>query len=251
MVFLLNNSLIVLFTEIIVILLYLFVNVIVMINHIEIRVNENVFLKDPDSSDLGEKMIEVGIDLIDEIGFEAFTFRKLAEKIGSTEASIYRYFENKHRFLIYLTCWYWRWLDYRLELATINVESAEERLKRAIVVLVKQVEEDSDFSHIDEVKLNRIIISESSKAYLNKMVDDENTEGFFLAYKGLVQQVSDIILEINPDYKYPHMLVSSVMEGAHFQRFYAQHLPRLTDVFEGEDSVTEFSIQTVLNAIKK
>lgn len=217
---------------------------------IEIRVNDRIYLKDPESSDLGRKMVESGIDLIDEIGFEAFTFKKLAIKIGSTEASIYRYFESKHRFLIYLTCWYWRWLDYRLVLATTNIDSAEERLKRAIKVLVDVVEEDSEFSHINEVKLNRIIISESSKAYLNKLVDKENKEGFFLAFKGLVERVSDIILEINPKYKYPHMLVSTIIEGAHHQRFFAEHLPRLTDVVEGEDSTTQFSMQTIFQAIQ-
>lgn len=221
-----------------------------MLNNIEIRVNEKIYLKDPESSELGRKMVESGIDLIDQIGFEAFTFKKLAVKIGSTEASIYRYFESKHRLLIYLTCWYWRWLDYRLVLATTNIDSAEERLKRAIKVLVDVVEEDSDFSHINEVKLNRIIISESSKAYLNKLVDKENKEGFFLAFKGLVERVSDIILEINPSYKYPHMLVSTIIEGAHHQRFFAEHLPRLTDVVKGEDAATQFSIQTIFKAIQ-
>ena len=221
-----------------------------MLTQIGIKVNDKVFLKDPESSDLGKSILEGSIDLIDEIGFEAFTFRKLAQRIGSTEASVYRYFESKQRLLIYLTCWYWRWLDYRLVLATTNIESAEERLTRALNTLVMQVEEDSDFSHINEVKLNRIIISDSSKAYLNKHVDEENKEGFFMDYKLLVQRVSDIILEINPEYKYSHMLISTVIEGAHLQRFFADHLPRLTDVIEGEDSVTEFSIQTVFNAIK-
>jgi AcrR family transcriptional regulator len=200
---------------------------------------------------LGRSIISVGIDLIDELGFEAFTFRKLSQKIGTTEASIYRYFESKQRLLIYLSSWYWRWVDYRLILAIANVDSAEERLKRAITLVVKQVEQDSNFSHIDEVKLNRIIISESSKAYLNKHVDDENKEGFFQDYKKLVGRISSIILEINPDYKYPHMLVSTVIEGAHLQRYFAQHLPRLTDVVAGEDSATEFSIQLVFTAILK
>lgn len=220
-----------------------------MLQNIEIRVNERIYLKDPESSELGRKMVEAGIALIDNIGFEAFTFKKLAVEIGSTEASIYRYFESKHRFLIYIACWYWRWLDYRLVLATTNIESPEERLKRAVQVLVDVVGVDSDFSHIDEVKLNRIIISESSKAYLNKLVDKENKEGFFLAYKTLVQRVSDIIIEVNPKYKYPHMLVSSIIEGAHHQRFFAEHLPRLTDVVDGEDAITQFSLQTIFNAI--
>ncbi len=221
-----------------------------MHTQIGIRVNDGVFLKDPESSDLGRSIVEGGIDLIDEIGFDAFTFRKLAQQIGTTEASVYRYFENKHRLLLYLSCWYCRWMDYRLMLATANVESAEERLKRSIRILVQQVEQDSEFSHIDEVKLNRIIISESSKAYLNKLVDQENKEGFFSDYKQLVQRVSEIIEEINPDYKYPHMLVSTLIEGAHLQRYFADHLPRLTDVVEGEDSVTQFCVQTITEVIK-
>jgi AcrR family transcriptional regulator len=215
-----------------------------------INVNERIYLKDPESSALGKSILEGSIDLIEEIGFEAFTFRKLANSIGSTEASVYRYFESKHRLLIYLTCWYWRWLDYKLVLAVTNIESAEERLKRAIRVLVQVVEEDSDFSHINEVKLNKIIISESSKAYLNKHVDQENKEGFFLAFKELIHRVADIIMEINPNYPYPHMLVSTLVEGAHLQRFFAEHLTRLTDVVEGEDSVTEFCVQTILKSIR-
>ncbi|TNF29442.1 MAG: TetR/AcrR family transcriptional regulator [Bacteroidetes bacterium] len=221
-----------------------------METQIGIRVNEGVFVKDPESSELGRSMVEGGIELIDEIGFESFTFRKLARHIGTTEASVYRYFESKHRFLLYLSCWYWRWMDYRLTLATINIESAEERLKRAISVLVQQIEEDSQFSHINEVKLNRIIISESSKAYLNKHVDKENKDGFFLDYKKLVHRVSAIIEEVNPDYPYPQMLVSTIIEGAHLQRYFADHLPRLTNVVEGEDSVTQFCLQTVTKAIR-
>lgn len=222
-----------------------------MIEHIGIQVNERIYLKNPESSDLGRSIISVGIDLIDELGFEAFTFRKLSQKIGTTEASIYRYFESKQRLLIYLSSWYWRWVDYKLILAITNVDSAEERLKRAITLVVKQVEQDSNFTHIDELKLNRIIISESSKAYLNKHVDDENREGFFQDYKKLVGRIGAIINEINPNYKYPHMLVSTIIEGAHLQRYFAQHLPRLTDVVTGEDSASEFSVQLVFTAISK
>ncbi|MBI1289363.1 MAG: TetR family transcriptional regulator [Flavobacteriales bacterium] len=221
-----------------------------MQTHIRIRVNDGVHVKDPESSELGRSIVEGGIDLIDDIGFEAFTFRKLAKHIGTTEASVYRYFESKHRLLLYLTCWYWRWLDYRLMLATANIGSAEERLQRAVKLLVQQVEEDSEFSHINEVKLNRIIISESSKAYLNRHVDKQNQEGFFVDYKELVQRVSGIISEINPSYKYPHMLVSTLIEGAHLQRYFADHLPMLTNVLDGEDSVTQFCLQTILKAIR-
>jgi len=61
--------------------------------------------------------------------------------------------------------------------------------------------------------------------------------------------VSDIILEINPTYKYPHMLISTIIEGAHHQRFFAQHLPRLTDAVNGEDAIIEFSKEATFKAI--
>ena len=70
-------------------------------------------------------------------------------------------------------------------------------------------------------------------------------------YKEVVQRVSDIILEIKSDFKYPHMLVSTVIEGSHHQRFFAEHLPRLTDIVEGEDAVSTFYIELVFNEIGK
>ena len=79
---------------------------------IQIKIDEKVFSKDPLSSELGKNIIFHSIGLIDELGFEAFTFKKLAEKIQCTEASIYRYFENKHKLLTYHLTWYWLWLEY-------------------------------------------------------------------------------------------------------------------------------------------
>ena len=218
-------------------------------SNININVNENVFLKNPDSSTLGKKIIQGSIELIDDLGFEEFTFKKLAIHIGSTEASVYRYFECKHHVLIYMVLWYWGWQEYRLLMRLTNIDCPIERLKRAINVLTEKIEEDSTFSQINEVRLNRIVISESSKVYLNKTVDKDNKLGYFIQYKEVVQLVSDIILEISPDFKYPHMLVSTVIEGAHHQRFFAEHLPRLTDEVKGEDAITTFYKELVIKEI--
>jgi|TARA_R110000737_G_scaffold182215_1_gene205642 AcrR family transcriptional regulator len=218
---------------------------------VSIQVSQNTYLKNPETSDLGIKIISGSIDLLDELGFEQFTFKKLATYIGSTEASIYRYFESKNQILVYLTSWYWSWIDYQLLLCTLNIESPEKKLENSINLLTKIVEQDSDFSFVDEVKLNRIINADSSKIYLNKNVDLDNSYGYFAPYKKVVQMVCDIILEINPNYKYPHMLISTMIEGAHHQRFFAEHLPRLTDVIKGEDSVTEFYLDMVFKSIEQ
>lgn len=220
-----------------------------LLRNVSIQVNDCIYIKNPDSSDLGKKIINGSIDLIDQIGFDAFTFRKLAFEINSTEASIYRYFESKHKLLLYLTSWYWIWMEYRLVLYTANIDSAKDRLEKAIRLLTELAIEENEVLQINVAKLNRIVISESSKAYLTKEVDTENQEGVFLGYKQLVARVSAIIQEINPGYKYPNMLVSTVMEGAHHQRFFAEHLPRLTNVIKGEDSISKFYLELVLNAI--
>jgi AcrR family transcriptional regulator len=212
-------------------------------------VNPSIYLKDPQSSDLGLKIIKGGIDLMETIGFEAFTFKKLGQEIGSTEASIYRYFESKHKLLLYLSSWYWAWMEYRLMFALANVDCAQERLKRSIRLISEEVKEDGNFQHVNEVNLHKVVVSESSKAYYNKEVDEDNEAGLYGAYKQLVSRVSDIILEIDPNYKYPHMLVSTVIEGAHNQKYFSEHLPRLTDILEGEDAITEFYLSMVLKAL--
>ena len=112
---------------------------------VQILIDEKVFLKNPESSILGKKIIEGSIDLIDRIGFEQFTFKKLADHIQSTEASVYRYFENKHKLLIYLVTWYWNWIDYQIIFVTNNIESPEHRLNNCIKLLRAPIQLDQTF----------------------------------------------------------------------------------------------------------
>ncbi len=219
---------------------------------VTLHVDEKLFGKDPNSSEMGRRILEHSILLIDEIGFESFTFRKLAQRIGSTEATVYRYFPSKQRLLLYLTSWYWNWMEYRLLLATSNVVSAEQRLRLALRELTQPIVADDATPHIDEGALYRVVVAESSKAYLNRAVDDENREGLFRSYKRLCRSVADIIAEINPDYRYPAALVSTVMESSHMQKYFAEHLPALTDVSQHnrDGSTTDFLTELVFRAIQ-
>ena len=221
-----------------------------LLSKLSITISDAVYLKDPETSDLGRRILTGSIDLLDEIGLEQFTFRKLGKHIGSTEASIYRYFENKHKLLLYLVMWYWGWMEYRLVFTLANVEAPEDRLRRAIRLLTEQVVEDSSFSHINEVKLNRIVVAESLKAYLTREVDADNKDGAFAYYKQIVGRVTGIIHEINPTFSYPHMLVTTVVEGGHLQRHFADHLPGLTDQQEGQDAVVTFFTDLTFKTIR-
>ena len=102
---------------------------------VQILINNNLFLRDPEKSDLGRNIINKSIELIDDLGFESFTFKKLAQAIGSTEASIYRYFENKHKLLIYLISWYWGWLEFQIDYSTNGIEDSKEKLKKTIQII--------------------------------------------------------------------------------------------------------------------
>lgn len=221
------------------------------LSNIQIKINDYLFLKDPSSSELGKRIISGSIELMHEIGFEAFTFKKLATEINSTEASIYRYFENKNKILLYMTIWFWGWTESKLILAITNIEDKELKLKKALDVITEAVLEDRSFKEINERKLQKVVYDESAKAYINKLVDEENKNGVFAYYKSVVQRVSDIILEINPDYKYPHMLVSTIIEGTHLQRFFNRHLPGLTTCNEdGEDNIPQFFTDLALKTIR-
>ncbi|MGA9237457.1 TetR/AcrR family transcriptional regulator [Robiginitalea sp.] len=219
-----------------------------LINNVKIAVNEKTYVKNPESSDLGKRIVQSGIALISEVGFENFNFRKLGARIGSNESSVYRYFENKHKFLIYLSSWYWGWKEYQLVLTTNNIQDPAYKLERALNVLTEPVEADSSFSYIDEVALYQIVINEYSKSFLTKEVDRENKEGYFEIYKRMVGRLQDMILAVKPDYPYPASLASTVLEGAMHQYFLKEHFPSLTDC-EDKESVYKFFRHQVFTSL--
>lgn len=201
-----------------------------LLNNLKIQVPSVLYLKDPESSALGRRILDHSIQLIDRVGFEEFTFRKLGQELSSAESTMYRYFENKHMLLLYLTSWYWSWLEYRVAFRTTNLEDPETKLCGALEAILAQAQYEKSYPHIDPAALQRIVIAESSKAFLTKSVDEENRNGYFNSYKQLCLRLSRIMEELSPHYPYPRSLASTVMEGVLNQQFLAQHLPSLSDL---------------------
>jgi hypothetical protein len=210
---------------------------------VRFKVNDKIFLRDPESSEIGKQIVKNAIELVYTLGFEQFTFRKLSVEIGTTEATIYRYFENKHKLLLYILNWYWCYMEFLVDYKLQNVHDKKEKLKAVIQLLTRELPESSGQFDYNKKYLNQIVISESSKAYLVKDISIINKDEMFKPYKDLCSKIASIILEYNPSYHYPHSLSSTIIESAHSQQFFSENLPKLTDI--GKKSVKNYTTQFI------
>lgn len=204
------------------------------------KVNENIYLRNPEGSELGKQIVKSGIDLIYTIGFEAFTFKKLAIEINTTEATIYRYFENKHRLLLYILNWYWSYIEFLVMFQLQNLNEPEAKLKAIIHILTHELPESAGILDYNKKYLNQIVISEGSKVYLVKEVNEINKNEVFKPYKDLCSTIANVINNYNNDYLYARSLSSTLIETAHHQQFFSEHLPKLTDVGNFEEKEFAF-----------
>ena len=221
--------------------------------YLKFNMNKHLFIRNPEETELGKKIINDSIVLIHKLGFEAFTFKKLAMEVDTTEASVYRYFENKHRLLIYIVDWYWSWQEYWLIFQTNNMVNPETKIKNAIKLLSTPIKDDTNTPYINEKLLYEIVMVEGAKAYLTKQVTEDNKLKLFKPYKDLCARIAGFIREYNPKYKFPLSLSSSIIEMAHSQKFYMQNLPSLTDFGNSKDEtkIVSFLEDLVFTSIKK
>lgn len=203
---------------------------------LQIKMNPALYVRDPELSELGKNIVGTGILMIHDMGFEDFTFKKLATRIGTTEASIYRYFENKHRLLTYITTWFWTWMEYQFVFHTNNVTEPAEKIDIVIKLLTFQVKDQFMMEHIDKNVLHQIVIDEGNKSYFTKHVNEDNKAMLFQPYKDFCHRIAEVFLVYRPTFPFAHSLASTLIETAHHQMFFKDHLPRLTDFGGSKDN---------------
>jgi len=196
---------------------------------IRIKVHPGLYLKDPESSELGKRILSSSVGVIHTMGMERFTFKKLSNELQTTESSIYRYFENKHKLLLYLSSWYWAWLETYIVFQTANRIDPLDKFKIMLEILGKNNWNQEVSGSVDMNILRQIMITESSKAFLTKEVEAENKEGLFEGFKQLCHRFCVVFKEINPNYPYPEMLSTTIVEGVFHQQFFKSYFPALTD----------------------
>lgn len=220
-----------------------------LLNHIKISVPDKLYTKDPETSELGKQIVREGVEMIHELGFESFTFRKLGQKIGSNESSLYRYFENKQKLLLYLSALYWGITEYRIVLATNSIDDMKKKLLKAIDILNTTPENLKFNLVIHFPKLRNIIVAEFSKSYHDKNVDENNKDGHFAIYKRIVHRLADMIIEVDANYSYPKSLSNTIIEGTLQQDYIANHFPSLTDC-KDQSCKTDFLSDMVSRILK-
>lgn len=217
-----------------------------LLSNWQIRLNPKLYKKDPNSSDLGKRISQESLLFFSEVGFDGFTFKKLAERLNTTESSIYRYFDNKHRLLIYLIAHHWLWLEHQMYFHMNAFSSPTDQLNKAIEILCYSEELPWPFEHLDRKALQKVLVEASLRAYYSDEVDNENNDGLFSDYKRLNKMLSLLLSQCAPHYAYPKAMISTIFETIHSQQFYAVHLPSLTDLNPEKGHIFKF-VQLLIN----
>lgn len=210
--------------------------------------SKRLYLKNPQDTPLGRVLLIDALSLINVIGFEAFTFKKLAQKAKTTEASVYRYFENKHHMLLYLVNQYWTHIYNVAVYQCQNEHNAKHRIQVILnLILNPELPEHNIQSPYEIKSLYQLVLWEGSKTYLTRNVNQFNKDLFFKPFKELSLLLAREIRAYQPKYKFSKSLASTMIEMAHLQHFYSMYLPSLTDARNNTPRDIMRFLNTLLN----
>ncbi|MCC7502644.1 MAG: TetR/AcrR family transcriptional regulator [Flavobacteriales bacterium] len=186
-------------------------------------------------SPMGLRILTEGLVLMNELGLEAFTFKKLAERIGCTEVTVYHYFTNKQRLLQYYFQFYWLWLRTHGEQEGHNVKDPVERLHGTIRALAGVWSASAPAAQLDPKALRDLVVNEGSKSFLHKNVDTDNELKLFKPYKDLCAQVAAEVKACAPRLRSARSFATTLVEMSHSLEFAMHHLPALTELSVKQD----------------
>lgn len=222
---------------------------ITLTKQLELHIPSCLYLKNPKDSALGNKIVMRSAQLIHSMGIEEFTFKKLSIAIGCTEATVYRYFENKHQLLLYIMNIFWGWHEYQIVFATQNLDSASVKLKRTIALLAKP-----EFNFLKDKKYSQDVlqtaINEGIKIHLTRHLRDEIKTGGMESYYRLVKRISQFILELDASYPFPDALSAAIIDNALLQLFYKKYCPGISDASISHENIENFLTQLLPKKLK-
>jgi len=183
--------------------------------------------------------------MLGEDGFDAFTLKKLAHNLQTTESSVYRYFDNKHRLLVYHINLYWEWLNQEVHTECYQKGlQGRKALEKAFEIMCFPQVNNWPSNGISYECMHKILTHQSVKAYFSSHVDLENKDGAHRALKSLVQCMSEWLREEAPEFDFPKSLINTLLASVMMQPFYAEHLPSLTELPAPDPTSSQTTQQT-------
>jgi hypothetical protein len=134
--------------------------------------------------------------------------------------------------------YYWAFIRYQVLYSINNLKTPEEKIRTIIDLLVWEDNDYINSSEIDPKALYYIAITDGSKTFLSKEVDELNRNQVFMPYKELCELIASVFREYNSDYQHANSLASTLVETSHLQYFFMHHLPRLCDFSDRKDPKT-------------
>lgn len=216
--------------------------------HFQVHIPSRMAQHDPSHSRTGLKILNTAIQMIADEGYEVFHLSKLAEKADTVESTVYRYFENKHKLLLYISGWYWAYLDFSIDYETRETGDSQQILQKAIELMAgKNLPKNTDLIG-DPLLIHRIIIMEFSKIYTTQMAHEDNKEGYFVYFKTFVNKIGNILADSMPNYKFTRSFAFLLVSGIYQQAHVAEKLPALSD-YEQKEPMDEFLSRFVKNLV--
>lgn len=205
------------------------------------------------STPMGKRILGEGLLLMNELGLESFTFKKLAERIGCTEVTVYHYFPNKQRLLQFYFQVYWLWLATYCKEEGKNLEDPLERLRGDIRALCGTWPPSARANQFDPGDLRELVINEGSKSFMHKNVDSDNELRLFKPYKDLCAHIASEVKSCLPRSRNTRSFATILIEMAHSLEFAMVHLPALTELSARKDRkhLADFLIEMTERHVRK
>ena len=204
--------------------------------HYQLVPDRSLHLRDPSASAVGTRILTEGLVLMNDLGLEAFTFKKLADRAGCTEVTVYNYFHNKHRLLQYYFQLYWLWLDTHCQQEGRMLKDPMERVRGDIRALCGLWPKDVLAAQLDPFILRALVIVEGSKSFMHRNVDEDNKLKLFKPYKDLCAHIASELKACDKSCKQPRSFATTLIEMAHSLEFAMHHLPALTELSKRRDN---------------
>lgn len=221
------------------------------LSYLQVELPPTFYLKNPTSSELGKKIVAGGLELFNSKGYLHFTLKELAQGIGCTEASIYRYFSSKSQLLAYCSSVYWVLLKHRLEMYTLNITDIKLYLDRIIDVLLDELRDEQyvvlankDFSHF------RTLACRYSISILGMVDQTEEQNKLVSDYQAILGHVyrfvEDAVKKLKPKSHTCDLLANAIVSSTHVS---ATRLEFLKNNLSETEPVTDNRIRRFLESI--